>query len=278
MDATTARRASTATDRALSPGSLVGMPLCLPLMVRTHPPPTILGLPITTVAALAIWPVVLLGITLSLVRVAACREPDSYLPSTGWSGAILDLWTPMVTRIVAVQTLQLLPGTERRSYAGAVVDVLEGLDGQLAVRYRGEIIPSQEAPPRAGILRSFNGSSSHGTPPRPDLNGLSRRWEAALAALDAQMDAGDADEPAIDNGAVSPQGTCHAAQEAHSTSDGKVERCSEGEAQGVVDSRGRPRTRHPSGHGKEVHGSSEPAHEARPGRIGAICYHREQYK
>ena len=36
----------------------------------------------------------------------------------------------------------------------------------------------------------------------PDLNGLSRRWEAALAALDAQMDAGDADDTAIDNGAV----------------------------------------------------------------------------
>ena len=100
------------------------------------------------------------------------------------------------------RTLQLLPGTERHSYAGAVVDVLEGLDGQLAVRYRGEIIPSQEAPPRPGILRSFNGSSSHGTPPRPGLNGLSRRWEAALAALDAQMDAGDADDTAIDNGAV----------------------------------------------------------------------------
>ena len=32
------------------------------------------------------------------------------------------------------RTLQLLPGTERRSYAGAVVEVLEGLDGQLSVR------------------------------------------------------------------------------------------------------------------------------------------------
>ena len=177
------------------------------------------------------------------------------------------------------RTLQLLPGTERRSYAGAVADVLEGLDGQLAVRYRGEIIPSQEAPPRPGILRSFNDSSSHGTPPpvgtesvprhcallqaqpqggqgqhgevplenasvaardgaaqlcggggrcagrpgrpagcalpgrdhpqpggatppRHTLQRLSRRWEAALAALDAQMDAGDADDTAIDNGAV----------------------------------------------------------------------------
>ena len=99
------------------------------------------------------------------------------------------------------RTLQLLPDMERPSYAGAVVDMLEGLDGQLAVRYRGEIIPSQEAPPRPGILRSFNGSSSHGPPPRPDLNGLSRRWEATLVALDAH--AGDAD----DSGAVSARKT-----------------------------------------------------------------------
>ena len=100
------------------------------------------------------------------------------------------------------RTLQLLPGMERPSYAGTVVEVLEGLDGQLAVRYQGEIIPSQEAPPRPGILRSFNGSSSHGSVPRLDLNGLGRRWEAALAALDAEMDAGDADDTAVDNGTV----------------------------------------------------------------------------
>ena len=92
------------------------------------------------------------------------------------------------------RTLQLLPGMERPSYAGTVVEVLEGLDGQLAVRYQGEIIPSQEAPPRPGILRSFNGSSSHGSVPRPDLNGLGRRWEAILAALDA--------DHTVDNGPV----------------------------------------------------------------------------
>ena len=109
--------------------------------------------------------------------------------------------------------------------------MLEDLDGQMAVRYRGEIIASQEAPSRPGILRSFNGSSSHKSGPRPNLNGLGRRWEAVLAALDAEMDARDADG----NGAVSPQGACHATQEAHSTSDGKVERRSEGEAQGTVD-------------------------------------------
>ena len=92
------------------------------------------------------------------------------------------------------RTLQLLPGMERPSYAGTVVEVLEGLDGQLAVRYQGEIIPSQEAPPRPGILRRFNGSSSHGSVPRLDLNGLGRRWEAILAALDA--------DHTVDNGPV----------------------------------------------------------------------------
>ena len=78
------------------------------------------------------------------------------------------------------------------------MDVLEDLDGQLAVRYRGEIIASQEAPSRPGILRSFNGSSSHGPHSHGGLNGLGRRWEAALASLDVEMDARDAD----DNGAV----------------------------------------------------------------------------
>ena len=100
------------------------------------------------------------------------------------------------------RTLQLLPGTERRSYAGAVIEMLESLDGQLAVRYQGEIIPSQEASPRPGILRSFNGSSSYRPVPHRDLNGLGRRWEATLAALDAGMDARDADDTVVDNGAV----------------------------------------------------------------------------
>ena len=44
-------------------------------------------------------------------------------------------------------TLQLLPSPERSSYAGAVVEVLEGLDGRLRVRHEGRIIAPQEAPP-----------------------------------------------------------------------------------------------------------------------------------
>ena len=165
------------------------------------------------------------------------------------------------------RTLQLLPGMERPSYAGTVVEVLEGPDGHLAVRYQGEIIPSQEAPPRPGILRSFNGSSSHGSVPRLDLNGLGRRWEAILAALDA--------DHTVDNGPVAVRkAAATPSRKPTSASDGEVERCAKGEAQGPVDSKCRPRTGHPSGHGEEVHGSCEPAHEAPSGRIGAVCYHR----
>ena len=44
--------------------------------------------------------------------------------------------------------LQLLPDPKRRSYAGAVVVVLEGLDGQLSVQHEGHIIiAAQEAAP-----------------------------------------------------------------------------------------------------------------------------------
>ena len=42
-----------------------------------------------------------------------------------------------------LHTLQLLPGAERPSYAGAAVEVLEGLDGRLSVRHEGRILPAQ---------------------------------------------------------------------------------------------------------------------------------------
>ena len=49
-------------------------------------------------------------------------------------------------QITAGAPFKLLPGTGRPSYAGAAVNVLEGLDGRLAVQHEGCDIPSQEAP------------------------------------------------------------------------------------------------------------------------------------
>ena len=62
------------------------------------------------------------------------------------------------------RTLQLLPGTDRPTYSGAAVDVLEGLDNSLAVQHEGCGIPSQEAPPRPSVpsgLRQENHTLTH---------------------------------------------------------------------------------------------------------------------
>ena len=85
------------------------------------------------------------------------------------------------------RTLQLLPGTDRTSYAGAVVDVLERLDGHLEVQYQGRDIPSQEAPPRPSVLRGLAGRTGH--TPLPHLptnvnsNGPGRKSVPRLATL-----------------------------------------------------------------------------------------------
>ena len=66
-----------------------------------------------------------------------------------------------------LHTLQLLPEPERPSYAGAAVEVLEGLDGRLSSR-QGRTIPSQEAPPNPAFMRTGNGSFPHFASHRSD--------------------------------------------------------------------------------------------------------------
>ena len=91
------------------------------------------------------------------------------------------------------RTLQLLPGTDRPSYAGAVVDVLEGLDGQLAVQHEGQIIPTQEAPQRPNVLRDFTERTTHTPSHHLDSNGPGRRWVDKLAQLDVHVPRDTAD-------------------------------------------------------------------------------------
>ena len=89
------------------------------------------------------------------------------------------------------RTLQLLPGTDRPTYSGAAVEVLEGLDGRLAVQLEDRIIPSQEAPPRPSVLRGFGGRTAHTPAVRLSTNGLGRKWEAKLATPDDTDHAGE---------------------------------------------------------------------------------------
>ena len=87
------------------------------------------------------------------------------------------------------RTLQLLPGTDRPTYAGAAVDVLEGLDDSLAVQHEGRDVPSQEAPPRPSVLRSFTRRTTHSPIVHDPINGLDSKWVARLATLDTNHDA-----------------------------------------------------------------------------------------
>lgn len=83
------------------------------------------------------------------------------------------------------QTLQLLPGGDRLSYAGIVVEVRERLDGQLSVVYQGRDIPTQEAPPRRSVLRDGNRNQEHHLSPEG-----ARFTERVAALLPSAEDSG----------------------------------------------------------------------------------------
>ena len=65
------------------------------------------------------------------------------------------------------------------------------------VEHEGQLIPSQEAPPRPNILRGVNGYPSHAPSYR---NGLGSRWERVLASLDRER--AEAIDGNHDNGAA----------------------------------------------------------------------------
>ena len=86
------------------------------------------------------------------------------------------------------RTLQLLPGRERTSYAGARVEVVERPGGELSVEHQGETIASREAPPRAGVLRAARSELARNPDHERIASGLGsggapRRLPAATAAV-----------------------------------------------------------------------------------------------
>ena len=125
-------------------------------------------------------------------------------------------------------TLQLLPGTERPTYAGLKVDVLEMLDGQMVVEHEGQVIPSRQAPPRPNILRNVNGHSSHAPLER---NGLGSRWGASTGLTRQGESRGERPRQWCSQG---PQEGNLCAEDAHSEADRQVEGGTRGEPQGTV--------------------------------------------
>ena len=85
-------------------------------------------------------------------------------------------------------TLQLLPDHKRRSYAGAVVVVLEELDGRLSLQHEGGIIASQEAPPSPGALRTGRDPSTNVAVPSPDPRGPADSPATVPDPLKTKMD------------------------------------------------------------------------------------------
>ena len=99
-----------------------------------------------------------------------------------------------------LHTLQLLPEPERPSYAGAVVDVLEGLDGRLRVRHEGRIIAAQEAPPSPAFLRNGQGDSATHLASPTGANHLDQCWATTLKSLDSRA-ADEEDQAGMTGGA-----------------------------------------------------------------------------
>ena len=96
-------------------------------------------------------------------------------------------------------TLQLLPTQQRRSYAGAVVVVLERLDARLSLQHEERIIASQEAPPSPASLRSRKETSPTAIIPTHDPELASKPLVTTLDLPGANPDQEDARAATIDD-------------------------------------------------------------------------------
>ena len=99
-----------------------------------------------------------------------------------------------------LHTLQLLPEPQRPSYAGAAVEVLEGLDGRLCLQHQGRTIPSQEAPPNPVFMRTGNGSYLPLARHRSGPDHPTRPWATTLSQLDTHGAGGTTHDPVTNRG------------------------------------------------------------------------------
>ena len=122
----------------------------------------------------------------------AYRSPD---PDLNLAGILCFKHSRKVARDNTVKynwhTLQLLPSSERSTYVGAHVVVQERLDGKLVVCYQNQIVPTQEAPPRPGVLRTLNATRGLGSltvenlAAGMDTNGIGGHEREGLGAMTA---------------------------------------------------------------------------------------------
>jgi len=86
------------------------------------------------------------------------------------------------------QTLQLFPGADKVSYAGAYVEIQERLDGQILACYKDKILTPQDAPPLAATLRDQANEMPNYTalwkePPPPRVRKWRKRYRKYIGPL-----------------------------------------------------------------------------------------------
>ena len=150
-----------------------------------------------------------------------------------------------------LHTLQLLPGPERPSYAGAAVEVLEGLDGGLSVRHEGRIVAAQEVPPCSVFIRNGPGRSAPVPVPPSGTNGLGERWTATLKPLDSRAPKRRIKGPSLTAPPASPKPPLRASRPSFRGRDGRRFRKP---AQEDVASSDRAGVGNPQGHHQEISG------------------------
>ena len=94
-----------------------------------------------------------------------------------------------------LDTLQLLPGPERPSYAGAAVEVLKGLDGQLSVPRRAQPSCPGGSPSPVFLLNGHGRSASVTVPTSGVVDGLGECWTETLKPLHSQSE--DDNDPSM---------------------------------------------------------------------------------
>ena len=105
------------------------------------------------------------------------------------------------------RVLQLLPGSERPSYAGLRVDVLERADGELLIRYHGEAVDYQEGPPPSSALWGAASSCSPGAEPQEVAGGPANgHFNEAQRKLLAALETADEEEADVKGVAAKGEG------------------------------------------------------------------------
>ena len=148
------------------------------------------------------------------------------------------------------RTLQLLPGTDRPSYAGAVVDVLEGLG-----RLPGSAARGADHPHTGGTAAPQYPAQLHRENRAYSCTSYRQQWPGQTLGRQARAARrrGLPRHRRRQRRRKGSQGRDFSPEEAHTTSDGEMESGEEGEAQGAVHSWDRPGTGHTQRHREEVY-------------------------